>query len=153
MTSAEFTLQGWPRTLEEYEGKLLFALQSFQTVEVVLKSYLNQVAKHPPVGVSAAYRMHDVQNYSLGRLIATFRGINQNVELHRQLEAIVADRNIIAHQSAVARDPHIAKMLGVEVIDLKRMREIDRKAMRAMSALISEFVRTAPKSPDENDPP
>ena len=133
----------WPRTLEEYEGRVLYALRSFQIIEMVLKAYLCCApANTSSPEQSQASSLEDVQYLDLKKLISRFKKSNSNTELHALLEKCVRDRNRVAHQALITQNSGIAKIIGATALDIKKIREIDRQASNIMGKLVVEFIKT-----------
>jgi hypothetical protein len=83
---------------------------------------------------------------ALGPLIVEFKRVNTNGSLHETLDAIKEERNEIAHQALVAQKTGIAEILGIDIMNIERLRQIDRRASRAMTDMLCEFIRTQPKN-------
>ncbi|SDR61180.1 hypothetical protein [Paraburkholderia tuberum] len=62
------------------------------------------------------------------------------------LDTIRADRNLIAHQALVCQGNDLAEIIGAEPVSLRVLKEIDRRALKAMTALVCEYIRTTPKN-------
>lgn len=88
---------------ELYEKRVSLTLAGFQVTEFLLKEYialsydLMRYVLRDHIDFSASRR--DVENHSLERLISTFKTINGNKDLIRQLQSVVDHRNRIAHKS------------------------------------------------------
>lgn len=88
---------------ELYEKRVSLTLASFQITELLLKEYIAlsyEVMKHllrDHIAFSPSGR--DVENYSMERLITTFKTVNDNNVLIKQLQGVVEHRNRIAHRS------------------------------------------------------
>ena len=133
----------WPRQLEEREGRILFALRSFQLIETTLKMYLSG----PRAGLAEDPDSvdPDVANLALGKLIRRFKKHNTNTALHQELDGILDERNLIAHQALITGEPGTAGILRGPVMYRNRLREIDRKANRVAHKLLIEFIDTTPR--------
>ncbi|MDD2686827.1 MAG: hypothetical protein PHY62_11755 [Gallionella sp.] len=146
MTTGEMqNLTQWPRTLEEAEGRILYALNSYQIIETSLKAYLCRLPENTS-DPSSTYTKEKVNKLALDQLIKKFKRVNTNGSLHEALEAIREERNEIAHQALVAQKPGIAEILGIDIMDIERLRQIDRRASKAMTDMVCEFIRTQPKN-------
>lgn len=147
MTTGEMqNLMLWPRTLEEAEGRILYALNSYQIIETLLKAYLCRLPEDASAPFSTCTK-EEVNKLALGRLIEKFKlGNKENKSLCETLDAIREERNEIAHQAFVAQKPGIAEILGIDIMDIERLRQIDRRASKAMTDMVCEFIRTQPKN-------
>jgi hypothetical protein len=146
MTTGETqNLMQWPRTLEEAEGRILYALNSYQIIETSLKAYLCRFSENAS-DPSSKYTKEKVNKLALGPLIVEFKRVNTNGSLHETLDAIKEERNEIAHQALVAQKTGIAEILGIDIMNIERLRQIDRRASRAMTDMLCEFIRTQPKN-------
>ena len=125
----------WPRKFGEAEGRVLYALRNYQTIELVLKAFLSNPLNDgsPPAD--------DVKEVPLGRLIRKFKQLNGNAALHSALAEILKDRNRIAHQALILQDQSLARSMGFEPVSLTDIRFMDSRAQRAMTDLICEFIR------------
>jgi hypothetical protein len=109
-----------PREL--YEKRVSLTLAGFQVTELLLKEYMAlsyEVMRHllrDYIAFSPSRR--DVENYSLERLIATFKTINGNSDLVKQLQSVVEHRNRIAHRS-------LLPLYGRKIADEEYWRMID----------------------------
>ena len=145
-TSETQNLMPWPRTLEETEGRILYALYSYQIIETSLKAYLCRFSENNVSESPSKYTKNKVKNKPLSWLITEFKSINTNSALQKTLDAIKDERNEIAHQALVAQKPGIAEILGINIMEIKRLRQIDRQASKAMTAMVCEFIKTQPKN-------
>ncbi|WP_233874592.1 hypothetical protein [Paraburkholderia adhaesiva] len=128
-----------PHEVDQSEWRVLMSLRSFQIIESVLKSYLCRA--NP-----AAYQATRVIEWPLGTLIKHFVKVGGRAELVSMLQAVRTDRNLIAHQALVCLDGGLAGVIGADPVSLARLKEIDRRAMKAMGALVGEYVRTATRT-------
>lgn len=146
MTNSETPIfMQWPRTMEEAEGRVLYALRSYQIIETTLKSYLCRLSESDAGETKSKYTKSDVKNKPLGWLIKEFKKHNTNIDLQRALNAIKNERDEVAHQALVSQKPEIAEILGVDTMQIQRLREIDRNASRAMKDIVCEFIKLQPK--------
>lgn len=136
----------WPRALEETEGRILHALNSHQIIEATLKAYPCRFLESNPNKPTSEYTTNKVKKETLGWPIKKFKAINTNSALHNTLDAIRGERNEIAHQALVAHSPEISKILGIDVMDIERLRQIDRRALKAMAAIVCEFIENQPRN-------
>lgn len=78
----------------------------------------------------------------MGKLISRFKEINGNTSLHGLLLKARKDRNLIAHQALILQRPEMAAMIGAKALSIEAIREIDARAMKAMTETVCEFIRT-----------
>src|SRR5262245_8897452 len=115
-----------PRSMQEprelYEKRISITLAAFQVTEFLLKEYiarsydLMRYILRDHIDFSPSRR--DIENYSLERLISTFKTINSNQEIIRQLQSVIDHRNRIAHRS-------LLPLYGVKTSDEEYWRLID----------------------------
>lgn len=134
----------WPRKLEEKEGRVLYSLESFQIIEMILKMYL---CRAPEKTLSPkhnqTYSLEEVQHLSLKKLIDNFKKSNDNTDLHALLEKCVKNRNVVAHHALISLKPDFADLIGVETLTLRTLRQIHSQTSKAMGKLAVEFLKTA----------
>lgn len=144
--SATSTMRN-PREL--YEKRVSLTLAGFQVTELLLKEYIAlsyEVMRHllrDHIAFSPSRR--DVENHSMERLIATFKTINSNNSLVKQLQSVVEHRNGIAHRS-------LLPLYGRKTADEEYWRLIDEispledeidKCMAGVQAEIDSLTRKA----------
>lgn len=90
-----------PREL--YEKRVTLTLAAFQVTELLLKDYITltyEVMRHVLRDhIEFSLSRRDIENYSLERLVSTFKTINGNRPLIKQLQSVIEHRNRIAHKS------------------------------------------------------
>ncbi|WP_412479685.1 hypothetical protein [Azonexus sp. IMCC34839] len=136
--------------MEEAEGRVLYALKSYQIIETTLKAYLCRLSESEAGESRSKFTKSKVKNKPLGWLLREFKLHNKNVGLQQMLDEIKSERDEVAHQALVSQKPGIAEILGVDTMQIQRLREIDRNASRAMTAMVCEFIKSQPKQCAEN---
>lgn len=131
--------------MEEAEGRVLYALMSYQVIETTLKAYLCRLSESESSERKSKYSQSNVKNKPLGWLIKEFKLHNRNIGLQHALDAIKNERDVVAHQALVSQKPGVAEILGVDPMQIQRLREIDRNASRAMTDMVCEFIKSQPK--------
>jgi hypothetical protein len=88
---------------ELYEKRVSLTLAGFQVTELLLKDYIAtayDVTRKLLDGViEFSPSRKDIESHSLERLVATFKTINGNRELLRNLQSLIEHRNRLAHRS------------------------------------------------------
>jgi hypothetical protein len=130
----------YPRQVDEWEGRVLSALKSYQIIETVLKIYLVSATKDRQNNFGEQHTQANVLECPLGVLLSKFDKVKTNVTLKNTLQSIKRDRNVIAHQALVLQNPKLAMLIGGQEINLLDLKLLDRKAIKAMGDLICEFI-------------
>ena len=137
------------KSKELYEKRISLTLAGFQATEWLLKEYIAlsydvmRCLLRDYVDFSLSGR--DIENYSLERLIATFKTINGNQDLIRLLQSVVTHRNKIAHKS-------LLPLYGAETSDQQYWHLIDEISPlesdidRCMSGMQAEIDKLSSKS-------
>lgn len=132
-----------PRTIEESEWRVLYALKDYQLVESILKAFLCRPIKiEGGQEILSKFTAEEVKDCPLKILIKKFKTICSDAELLQLLCEIVDDRNLMAHQALIIQDEKLAEMIGEEVLTLEFLRQMDRRAQKAMTALVCAFIRS-----------
>lgn len=92
--------------------------------------------------ISPKFMIEQVKNRPLKILINNFKTISKDAELLQLLHQIVDGRNLMAHQALITQNEAFAEIIGAEVLTLKSLREMDRRAMKAMTALVCAFIKS-----------
>jgi uncharacterized protein Yka (UPF0111/DUF47 family) len=88
---------------ELYEKRVSITLAGFQVTELLLKDYIAtsyEVMRKLLDGyIDFSPSRKDIENHSLERLISTFKTINGNRKLIKNLQSVVEHRNRLAHRA------------------------------------------------------
>lgn len=134
---------------ELYEKRVSLTLAGFQVTEMLLKEYIALsyevmrcvLLEH--IDFSSSRR--DIENHSLERLISTFKTINSNKDLIKQLRSVVDHRNKIAHKS-------LLPLYGVKITDeeywdlIDKITPLETEIDKCMSGMHAEIERLERKS-------
>lgn len=86
-----------------YKNELYNALEKCQFIEETLKMCIFSAAEIARLQLSPhfpiKYRLEDISNLPLGKLVNIFSKINNDTALHEALRKITSARNAVAHQS------------------------------------------------------
>ncbi|MCG7564661.1 hypothetical protein [Pseudoalteromonas sp. McH1-42] len=135
-------LMKWPRKLHENEGMVLYALKNYQLIEAVLKSYLCKSKSDPMIDeLEPLFTLEQVQYKPLGWLFKKFKTVNTNIQLHKQIEAAINDRNKISHHALISHHPVIAEMIGTEPLCLDELRDVQARSSQLMTDLVCEYIK------------
>jgi hypothetical protein len=138
MTIDELTPQNGPKTIEELEWRILYALKSFQIIELLLKT---AICDERYCRDCAPRDMEEMAPKPLGKLIIAFSKVCKNNALLESLKEINDDRNTIAHQALINTNEAIAKRLGGTHMTIDSARDIERRASNMMSDLVLEYLK------------
>lgn len=134
-----------PRTIEEPEWRVLYALKDYQLAESILKALLCMPTRSEEgQEIPPQFTVEQVKDCPLGILVKKFKKVSNDTELLRLLGVIADDRNLMAHQALITQNNIFAEMIGAEVLTLESIREMDRRAMKAMTALVCAFIKSRP---------
>jgi hypothetical protein len=136
----DLSMMRYPRQIDEWEGRVLSALKSYQIIETVLKIYLVSDTEDRQNNFGKKHTQASILNLPLGVLLSKFDKVNTNVTLKNTLKSINRNRNLIAHQVLVLQNPKLAMLVGGQEINLLDLKQLERKAIKAMCDLICEFI-------------
>jgi hypothetical protein len=109
-----------PREL--YEKRVTLTLAGFQVTEFLLKEYIAlsyDVMRHVLRDhIDFSMSRKEIENRSLERLISTFKTVNANQALIKQMQGVVDHRNRMAHKS-------LLPLYGIKTSDEEYWRLID----------------------------
>lgn len=128
------------------------ALEKFQFIEETLKMCLLSATKIATIQLSPffpfCYKNDDISKLPLGPLIKKFKRINNDGQLHQDLQNITKQRNLVAHQSllfTIGDFEDVAHMTEETLI----MKEIANRAEEIHNQLLKvryEFTRLESKA-------
>src|SRR4030042_324500 len=77
----------------EYIDRVVSILMAFQMIEDYIRSYINYtytlIRKCLPESIPFKYKLEDIEKHSLGRLISQFVKLNNNIDLHKELNELI----------------------------------------------------------------
>jgi hypothetical protein len=136
-----------PREL--YEKRVTLTLAGFQVTEFLLKEYMAlsyDVMRHVLRDhIDFSMSRKEIENHSLERLVSTFKTVNANQALIKQIQGVVDHRNRIAHRS-------LLPLYGIKTSDEEYWRLIDEispleieidNCMAGMQSELSKLRKTS----------
>lgn len=119
-------------------------LTSFQHLEFALKAYIGcsyDIVRYKLDGeIPFKYGWKFAENFQLERLMAVFKQLNDNTELHRKISHMIETRNEIAHRAMLYTYPLFEEIYGVEPLDYHRKLSVAEKEIEICLELLAEEI-------------
>ena len=134
---------------ELYEKRVSITLAGFQVTELFLKDYIAAVydVTRKLLGgvIEFSPSRKDIENHSLERLVATFKTINGNRELIKNLQSLIDHRNKLAHRA-------LLPLYGSSTSDneywalIDEISPLEQEVDKCMSGVRNELLELAKKA-------